>query len=76
MALWQGQKPAIQIGYACALKQGAPVSHTLFKFFAALMLTATLPAQAFQIVSVSPQGEVARIRQVVAKFDDVWSERQ
>jgi uncharacterized protein YfaS (alpha-2-macroglobulin family) len=70
MALWQGQKPAIQIGYACALKQGAPVSHTLFKFFAALMLTATLPAQAFQIVSVSPQGEVARIRQVVAKFDE------
>jgi hypothetical protein len=70
MALWQGQKPAIQIGYACALKQGDPVSHTLFKFFAALMLTATLPAQAFQIVSVSPQGEVARIRQVVAKFDE------
>jgi uncharacterized protein YfaS (alpha-2-macroglobulin family) len=27
-------------------------------------------AQAFQVVSLSPQGEVARIRQVVLKFDD------
>ncbi|MFM9902308.1 MAG: MG2 domain-containing protein, partial [Polaromonas sp.] len=30
----------------------------------------TLPAQALQITSLSPQGEVARVRQVVAKFDD------
>ena len=27
-------------------------------------------AQALQIVSLSPQGEVAKVRQVVAKFDD------
>lgn len=27
-------------------------------------------AQAFQITSLSPQGEVARVRQVVAKFDE------
>ncbi|WP_050813914.1 MG2 domain-containing protein [Acidovorax sp. NO-1] len=32
------------------------------------LLLAT-PAQALQIVSFSPQGEVARVRQVVAKFD-------
>ncbi|NDG41315.1 MAG: alpha-2-macroglobulin [Betaproteobacteria bacterium] len=29
-----------------------------------------LPAQAFQVVSLSPQGQVARVRQVVVKFDD------
>ena len=27
-------------------------------------------AQAFQIVSLSPQGEIARVRQVAAKFDE------
>jgi uncharacterized protein YfaS (alpha-2-macroglobulin family) len=36
---------------------------------AALALSATA-AQALQITSVSPQGEVARIRQVVVKFDE------
>ncbi len=46
------------------------MSHTFVKIFAALLFAATSQAQAFQIVSVSPQGEVARIRQVVAKFDD------
>jgi hypothetical protein len=39
----------------------------------ALLLAAwaclALPAQALQITSLTPQGEVARIRQVVAKFD-------
>ena len=29
-----------------------------------------LSAQAFQISSLSPQGEMARIRQVVVKFDE------
>src|SRR5690606_5426983 len=33
------------------------------------MCLASLCAQALQITSVSPQGEVARVRQVVAKFD-------
>ncbi|NDG41098.1 MAG: hypothetical protein EBY28_17410, partial [Betaproteobacteria bacterium] len=28
------------------------------------------PAQAFQVTSLSPQGQVARVRQVVVKFDD------
>ncbi len=32
-------------------------------------LGAALPAHALQIVSLSPQGEVAQVRQVVAKFD-------
>ncbi|MBT9506257.1 MG2 domain-containing protein [Rhodoferax sp.] len=31
---------------------------------------AAITAQAFQIISLSPQGEVARVRQVVAKFDE------
>ncbi|MDO8699421.1 MAG: MG2 domain-containing protein [Rhodoferax sp.] len=31
---------------------------------------AAITAQAFQIISLSPQGEVTRIRQVVAKFDE------
>jgi uncharacterized protein YfaS (alpha-2-macroglobulin family) len=34
------------------------------------MAVAALSAQAFQITSLSPQGEVARVRQLVAKFDD------
>jgi len=42
-------------------------------FAAALAVTAlgfiALPAQAVQIISLTPQGEVARIRQVVVKFD-------
>ncbi|WP_411879169.1 alpha-2-macroglobulin family protein [Polaromonas sp. YR568] len=39
---------------------------------AALLLIAavSLHAQALQITSLSPQGEVARVRQVVAKFDE------
>ena len=36
----------------------------------AALLLSTLGAQAFQIVSLSPQGEVARVRQIVAKFDE------
>ena len=36
----------------------------------AALLLAPLGAQAFQIVSLSPQGEVARVRQLVAKFDE------
>jgi len=46
------------------------VGHTIIKIGAALLATAALQAQAFQIVSVSPQGEVARVRQVLVKFDD------
>jgi len=44
--------------------------NTILKTCAALLTMATLQAHALQIVSVSPQGEVARVRQVVAKFDD------
>ncbi|WP_029525577.1 alpha-2-macroglobulin family protein [Polaromonas glacialis] len=36
----------------------------------ALSATAALQAQALQILSLSPQGEVAQIRQVVARFDN------
>lgn len=36
---------------------------------AALLALAALEAQALQTLSVTPQGEVARVRQVVAKFD-------
>lgn len=39
------------------------------KIIAALAAAAALQAQALQITSLSPQGEVAQIRQVVAKFD-------
>ena len=34
------------------------------------MVVAAWSSHAFQITSLSPQGEVARVRQVVAKFDD------
>ncbi|MGB4116012.1 MAG: MG2 domain-containing protein [Polaromonas sp.] len=40
------------------------------KTIAALFAAAALQAHALQITSLSPQGEVARIRQVVAKFDE------
>ena len=35
-----------------------------------LLASLALQAHALQIVSVTPQGEVARVRQVVAKLDD------
>jgi hypothetical protein len=43
---------------------------TILKTCAALLAAAALQAQALQMVNVSPQGEVARVRQVVAQFDD------
>ncbi len=43
---------------------------TPIKTIAALIAAFALPAQALQIISFSPQGEVARVRQVVAKFDE------
>ncbi len=42
----------------------------IFTTAAVCLAAFTLPAQALQITSLSPQGEVARVRQVVAKFDD------
>ena len=39
-------------------------------FIAGSLGAAALAAQAFQISSLSPQGEVTRVRQVVVKFDD------
>ena len=35
-----------------------------------MLAAAALQAQALQITSLSPQGEVAQVRQVVAKFDE------
>ena len=46
------------------------MAHILLKTCATLLAAAAFHVQALQIVSVSPQGEVARVRQVVAKFDD------
>ena len=45
------------------------MARSLLKTFAVLLATLASQAQALQLVSVSPQGEVARVRQVVAKFD-------
>ena len=43
----------------------------ILKQFLCLTLAGlTVSAQAFQITSLSPQGEIARIRQVVVKFDE------
>ncbi len=47
------------------------MAQILIKIIAALAAAAAvLDAQALQITSLSPQGEVARIRQLVAKFDE------
>ncbi|MES2512321.1 MAG: MG2 domain-containing protein [Pseudomonadota bacterium] len=35
-----------------------------------MLAASVLQVQAFQIISLSPQGEVSRVRQVVAKFDE------
>ena len=45
------------------------MARSLLKTFAVLLAALATQAQALQLVSVSPQGEVARVRQVVAKFD-------
>ena len=42
----------------------------IIKVAAALLAALSLQAHALQITSLSPQGEVAQARQVVAKFDD------
>ena len=42
---------------------------TIFRLAAALLAAVGLHAQALQIISLSPQGEVSQVRQVVAKFD-------
>ena len=45
-------------------------TRTMTRTFAAAALTlCSLGAHALQIASLTPQGEVARVRQVVAKFD-------
>ena len=40
------------------------------RLFLAWALVASVPAQAASITSVSPQGEVAQVRQVTVKFSD------
>ena len=47
-----------------------PPLKTLVKLSAWVLAAACLPAHALKITSLSPQGEVSRIRQVVAKFDE------
>ena len=46
------------------------MAQVLIKIFATLTVAVALNAHALQITSLSPQGEVARIRQLVAKFDE------
>jgi alpha-2-macroglobulin len=46
------------------------VSPTMKKAALALIAAVSLHAHALQIVSLSPQGEIARVRQIVAKFDE------
>lgn len=46
------------------------MASNILKIAAVCLAAFTLHAQALQITSLSPQGEVARLRQVVAKFDD------
>ena len=46
------------------------MAQVLIKIIAALTAAVALNAQTLQIISVSRQGEVSRIRQLVAKFDE------
>ncbi|MDO9405465.1 MAG: MG2 domain-containing protein [Polaromonas sp.] len=45
-------------------------SRITFLSLTALLCAVAFPAQALQITSLSPQGEIAKVRQVVAKFDE------
>lgn len=49
------------------------VRNRVVKMMAQVMMLgaglAALPAQAVQLISLAPQGEVAQVRQLVAKFD-------
>jgi uncharacterized protein YfaS (alpha-2-macroglobulin family) len=47
-----------------------PVKNIPSRWMAAALLAFAQPASALQIVSLSPQGEVARVRQVVLKFNE------
>ncbi len=46
------------------------MSHNMKNAALALIAAVSLHAHALQIVSLSPQGEIARVRQLVAKFDE------
>ena len=46
------------------------MAQVLLKIIAALTAAVALNAQALQIISLSPQGEIAQVRQIVAKFDE------
>ncbi|MEO5659202.1 MAG: alpha-2-macroglobulin, partial [Polaromonas sp.] len=46
------------------------MARTITKIITALTAAVALNAQALQLVRVSPQGEIAQVRQVVAKFDE------
>ncbi|MCZ8255534.1 MAG: hypothetical protein O9327_07725, partial [Polaromonas sp.] len=46
------------------------MSHNMKKAALALIAAVSLHAHALQIISLSPQGEIARVRQLVAKFDE------
>src|SRR5574337_1957793 len=46
------------------------MTHGMRGAMAALLFLAAGAAQALSVTSLSPQGEVARVRQVVAKFDE------
>jgi uncharacterized protein YfaS (alpha-2-macroglobulin family) len=47
-----------------------PLKNTPSRWIAATLLACAFPASALQIVNLSPQGEVARVRQVVVKFNE------
>lgn len=47
----------------------SPLTTAGRSLFALCLLAAAMPTHALQIASLTPQGEVARIRQVVARFD-------
>ena len=46
------------------------MARIITRIITALAAAVALNAQALQLVSVSPQGEIAQVRQVVAKFDE------
>ena len=46
------------------------MNNTTKRILAAALALTAFSAQALQITAVSPQNEIARVRQIVAKFDE------
>ena len=66
-----GQRPVRPQSVRYAGRMHPPAfAHHRFRWLALTACVLALPAQALTLTALTPQGEVARVRQVAAQFDD------